>query len=415
MAYTVNRLGTWIGVIALSLAVFDHTRSALAVAATLVSGQVVPAFVVPTVIAHAEASKRGRELSLLYFLEGAATAAIAVVLLVGFWLPGTLVLVALDGTAALAANALLRTEAARVARAELGGEDDPHAAEQRVNAVINVAFSAVFVLGPALAGVITASAGAPAALFVDVVSFLVCGALLLDLHPPVQEAGGASVTARLRAAWGYVRDAPPLRALILAQAVGLIFFESAPPIEVAYVKRTLDAGDGGYGLLVAVWGVGVVVGSVVFARAGNRRLGVMLSLGTLAVGAAYLGFAAAPSLLAATGASVVGGVGNGMQYAPVISSLQRLTPQRLHAQVMGVLESVSAISPALGLALGGVLVGVSSPRAAFAVVGLGAAFTTFAFARVHPDRDTAHQGSAARAGAPDVSEPELAAEAPLSG
>ena len=32
-AYTVNRLGTWFGFVALSVAVFDHTHSALAVAA----------------------------------------------------------------------------------------------------------------------------------------------------------------------------------------------------------------------------------------------------------------------------------------------------------------------------------------------------------------------------------------------
>jgi len=34
-AYTVNRLGTWFGFVALSVAVFDHTHSAAAVAALL--------------------------------------------------------------------------------------------------------------------------------------------------------------------------------------------------------------------------------------------------------------------------------------------------------------------------------------------------------------------------------------------
>ena len=38
--YTVNRLGTWFGFIALSIAVYDHTHSALAVAALLLAGQV---------------------------------------------------------------------------------------------------------------------------------------------------------------------------------------------------------------------------------------------------------------------------------------------------------------------------------------------------------------------------------------
>ncbi len=46
-AYTVNRLGTWFGFVALSVAVFDHTHSALAVAALLIWRQALPAFVVP--------------------------------------------------------------------------------------------------------------------------------------------------------------------------------------------------------------------------------------------------------------------------------------------------------------------------------------------------------------------------------
>jgi MFS family permease len=381
LAYGVNRLGTWFGTVALSLAVFDHTHSALDVAAVLIAAQVLPAFVVPAVIARVEASDGRHELAALFYIEAVAIGAVAV-LLSNFWLPAVLLLVAVDGTAALAANALLRTELAGAAKRELDGGEDPHAAEQQANAALNVVFSVTFVAGPVLAGLLVASAGAASALAVDVVSFVLCGTLLLDLHPHVEEAGGESVAARLQAAWRHVRGVPALRTLLLAQGVGLIFFESAVPIEVAYAKRTLLAGDAGYGLLVTCWGAGVVLGSIVFARAGTRALGAMLSLGTLAIGAGYLGFAAAPSLALAAGAAVVGGIGNGVQYAPVISGVQRLTPASLQGRVMGLLESISAVTPALGLALGGALVAAASPRVAFIVVGSGAALTAVAFARV---------------------------------
>ena len=159
VAYTVNRIGTWFGMVALSLAVFDHTHSGLAVAALLICSQALPAFMVPAVVARVEASRQRSELSALYAIEAVATAALAV-LLWNFWLPGILLLVALDGTAALAASALLRTEAARVARAELDAPDE-HEAEQKANAALNVAFSATFVAGPALAGVVVAACGRP--------------------------------------------------------------------------------------------------------------------------------------------------------------------------------------------------------------------------------------------------------------
>jgi hypothetical protein len=429
-AYAVNRLGTWFGFVALSVAVFDHTHSALAVAALLLCGQVLPAFAVPAVVARVEASPRRGELSALYLFEGIATTALAVLLLWHFTLVAILLLVALDGTAALAASALLRTAAARAARESADGpsnegpravealpvaglpahtyagqngaignltgggdttdrspsdarEASEHEAERKANAALNIAFSATFMLGPALAGLVVAAAGGSTALFIDAASFLICGAMLTDLRPHVEEGDGASsVRARLRAAWQHINDVPALRSLLLVEALALVFFEFSGPIEVAYAKATLHAGDRGYGLLLAVWGVGVVVGSLVFARSVRRPLGAMLSAGTLAVGLAYIGFAVAPSLLVACLAALFGGVGNGVQWASLISAVQRLTPQRLQGRLMGAVESIGAVCPAVGLSLGGALVVLSSPRVAFLVAGLGATATTAAFLRL---------------------------------
>ena len=97
------------------------------------------------------------------------------------------------------------------------------------------------------------------------------------------------------------------------------------PIEVIYAKETLGAGDSGYGLLLASWGVGMVLGSIVFAAVRRAPLPVLLFFSTLAVGAGYLGLAAAPTLALACAASVVGGAGNGVQWVSAISAVQELT------------------------------------------------------------------------------------------
>jgi hypothetical protein len=391
------------------------------VAALLVAWEALPAFVVPPVVARVEASRRRSQLSRLYFFEALATAGLAV-LLGHFWLPAVLLLAAFDGTAALAASALLRAEVARVARDELeaqlaraqapgqepregqrevpGLEDRAQEAERKANAALNVAFSASFVLGPVLGGLAVAAAGASAALFIDVGSFLICGVLLLDLHPYVEEATGDSVRARLRAAWRHINEAPSLRALLVAEAVALVFFESGAPIEVPYAKSTLNVGDRGYGLLLTTWGLGVVVGSVVFARSVRRPLGLLLSAGTLAVGLAYLGFAAAPSLALACTAALIGGLGNGVQWASLISAVQQLTPQHLHGRIMGAVESLGALCPVLGLSLGGVLVAISSPRAAFLVVGLGATAATALFLRIWTSQRRSAVGGGLRPATP---------------
>jgi hypothetical protein len=399
VAYTVNRLGSWIGLVALSLAVYDHTHSALAVTALLFAWQALPAFLVPALVVRVEASTRRRELSGLYFFEALATATLAV-LLWHFWLPAVLLLATLDGTAALAANALLRTEVARCGReAALGEErasreipageelDRAQEGERKANAVLNVAFSASFVAGPLVGGVLTAGLGAGAALCVDVATFLLCAAMLQDLHPHVEEAGGNSIGARLRAVWQHINDAPGLRILLLTETLALLFVQAAGPIEVILTKATLHAGDRGYGLLVTAWGAGAVLGSVIFARAGKLPLAAVLSAGTFALGAAFVGYAAAPTLLAACLAAAVGGVGNTLEWPALVSLVQRMTPPPLHARLMGAVESLVALTVAFGLVLGGVLVAASSARTAFLILGMGtiaasAGFMRLAFTRL---------------------------------
>jgi hypothetical protein len=391
-AYTINRLGSWVGHVALALAVFDDTGSALAVAALFLAWLALPSFVVPALVARVEASARRRELSGLYLFEAVATAALAVVLL-HFWLPVVLLIAAMDGTAALASSALLRAEIAKVARQEAASqapvgspieavEDMCHQAERITNARLNVCFSVAFVIGPVLGSAIVATAGTTAALFVDVGSFLICGAFVLDLHPHVEEASGDSVRARLRAAWGHIYTVPSLRSLLLVEAVALVFIEAGGPIEVGYAKATLHAGDRGYGLLLTAWGLGAVLGSVAFARLSRRPLQQMLGVSVFALGGAFVGFAVAPTLLLACLAAVAGGVGNGIEWPSLISLVQHMTPVRLHGRIMGAVESLAAICLATGLPLGGALVGLSSSRLAFLVIGIGAAATAPAFLRV---------------------------------
>jgi MFS family permease len=381
-AYTVNKLGTWFGTVALSLALYDHTHSAAAVTALFIA-RYLPALAVPALVARVEVSPRRDWLRLLYGIEAVTTAVLAA-LLWHFWLPAILALVALDGAGALTASSLLRAQAARgdgTRPAEDGGSAEASDVEAyRANAALNVALSITLVAGPPLAALAVHALCGPTALLIDAISFLACGALLSDLYPHVEEETATSVRARLAAAWEHVREAPALRTVLLTQALALVFFETAAPVEVFYAESTLRAGDIGYGVLLAVWGVGMIGGSLFFARAAKRSLGAMLTFGTLAVGVAYIGFAIAPSLALASIAALIGGVGNGVQWASLIGVVQRLTPQRLHGQLMGAVESIGALCPVIGLLLSGLVMSLSSPRIAFLAFGCAAASTTVGFA-----------------------------------
>ncbi|HEV2998435.1 MAG TPA: MFS transporter, partial [Solirubrobacteraceae bacterium] len=354
LAYSVNELGTWFGYVALAVGVYDHTHSALAVAGVFIAGRLLPSLLTPALVARVEASRRRSELSGLYLLEALVAVALAL-MLSHFWLPLALLLVAIDGTAALAASALLRAAVARIAAEEAeekaseeigeesifpaGREAAIELAQRRANAALNVAFTLTVATGPAIAGVLVALAGGPTALLIDAASFLLCGAILIDLHPHVEEAGGSSVRARLIAGLEHLRSVPQLRALLIAQAVAVACFASVEPIEIVYAKSTLHVGDRGFGLLIAAWGLGMVLGGLLFARTVRQPLSRLLAGSALLVGVAYLAAAAAPDLAVACGAGVIGGIGNGLEVPALISAVQRLTPPRLQGRMMGVVES----------------------------------------------------------------------------
>jgi MFS family permease len=143
------------------------------------------------------------------------------------------------------------------------------------------------------------------------------------------------------------------------------------PVEVIYAKETLGASDSGYGLLLASWGAGMVLGSLVFAALRRASLAHLLFFSTLTVGVGYLGMAAAPALAAACAAAMVGGTGNGVQWVAMVSTVQELTAPSMQARVMSVLESLGAAMPGIGFLLGGLISNATAPRATFLVAGLG--------------------------------------------
>ena len=365
VASLVNELGNWLGEIALAVVVYDQTGDPVAVAALFVAMQFVPAMATPPVVARLDALHTRRALPLLYFTEAAAFFALAFLAHDGaFVLAGVLAIAALDGTLATAARARTRVAAADIL--------EPRGLLRKGNGILNIGVTAGAAVGPAIAGVLVATAGTQAALFADGASFVAVGLLLATSAAlpaaHAEETGGW--LDRMRRGFTYVRERTALRRLLAAQSVAFVFFALVLPIEVAFAKDTLDAGDLGYGLLLASWGVGMVIGSIVFTWV-RASLPALLVGGTLGIGLAYSLTAVSPTLALACAASVVGGVGNGVQWVAVITAAQELTERPYQARVVGLLESLASGFSGVGFLAGGAIAAMLSPRASFAVAGAG--------------------------------------------
>jgi MFS family permease len=362
-SYAINELGDWMGIIALSVLVFDQTDSALATAALFLGTRFLPALFAPILVAHAERPAPRFALPLIYCGEAAVFGALA--LLAGhFSLAPVIVLAAIDGALALAGRALTR--------AVVATSLEPTGELRAGNALLNIAFTGGAAVGPALAGLVVAGFGVQSALLLDAVSFYVVAWTLFTAGSmPHADPEEGRMRDRVRAGIAYIRGETVLARVLLAQGIAFVFFAAVLPIEVVYVKESLGSDDTGYGLMLASWGVGMVFGSLIFARIRETSLAGQLFFSTLVIGVGYLGLAAAPTLAFACAASVVGGAGNGIQWVAAISAVQELTAETMQARVMSVLESIGAAMPGVGFALGGVIAALASPRMTFLAAGSG--------------------------------------------
>jgi MFS family permease len=292
-SYAINELGDNLGVVALAILVLDQTGSALAVTALFVAGKFVPALVAPALTAGLDHRRVSHVLPALYILEAGAFAALASIAGV-FSLPAVLALAFVDGLLALTGRGLSRGAIAAVLT--------PHGALRAGNALINVVFAIMSAAGPVMAGLIVHEWGVATALWFDSASFWAIAILLLASARslPEPESGPHEPwRARIRDGWEYVRDHPTAGRLITGEAVAILFFTLVIPIEVVYAKETLNSTSLGFGVLMASWGVGIILGSALFARSRGRSLRTLVLVSTAAIGAGYAVMAGAPTLLVA--------------------------------------------------------------------------------------------------------------------
>lgn len=362
-AYTTNELGNWIGDIALPILVFDRTGSPLATALLFLALRFLPAVLAPPLTTKLEVSSPKRVLPALY--AGEALIFVAIALLAhSFSLPAILILAALDGLLAIAAKALIRSvNAAILETPEL---------LRNGNAVLNLGLTVGGAVGPALAGILIAGAGVGVALALDAGTFAVVAVILgtasgLRIESDLQIGTMGRLRAGLSEAW----TRPRIRWLLITTAIALMFGTSVIPIEVVFAKRTLHAGDAGYGLLITSWGVGMVLGGLIFAGVPRMRLSLSISAGMAMIAVGYAGLATSSVLFVACLFSAVGGIGNGLWWIAAVTAIQQGISGRTQSAVMSVMESANQMMPALGYILGGAVTAVASPRIAYAVAACG--------------------------------------------
>jgi len=278
---------------------------------------------------------------------------------------------------------------------EMAGRDDLANAIALNSVIVNVSR----IVGPALAGVLIASAGLSWAFLANAVSFAaVIGALYAmrpaELHrrPPVARAKG-QIRAGLRYAW----QAWELRVPLLMMAViGTLAYNFSVLLPL-YAHDVFHRGAGTYSALTVAMGVGALAGGLVVAsrRRPSYRLLVAVSL---AFGVLILAVAVAPTLPLLLVLLALMGAASLMFIAVANSLLQLNSSGAMRGRVMSLWAVVFLGSTPIGAPLIGFLAGHYGARFALGVGGvatlLSAIWAGFALRRIRNTRAaTAREGA----------------------
>jgi len=381
-AYTLSELAFMVGVLTLALLVYRRTGSALGAAAFFLAAQFVPALISPLAVARLDDRPPRVVLSALYWLEAIAFFALAYVAM-HFSLVLVLLLALVDGVAALTSRALARAATVSVTSAV--------GLLREGNAIANAGFSVCYMFGPAIGGAVVALGGTSAALIATGCLFAGVGLTLATARGlPRPAPSRATAKGRIRAAVEYARHQVMIRRLLVVQVFGVLFFTISIPVEVVFAEHSLHAGSAGYGILLSAWGAGAVAGAAIYARWRALPSRSLIAIGALSLGIGFVVMAVAPTLAVAIVGAAFAGVGNGVELVAARTALQEETEARWMALIMSFNESLFQAVPGLGILLGGAITAVGSPRAAFAVAGIGSLAVTvavwFALAGLGPAR-----------------------------
>ena len=233
-----------------------------------------------------------------------------------------------------------------------------------------------FVAGPAIAAALMLVGGAELVLGLNAVTFAISAVLLLSI-PFGEIVGRGDEAPAPRSLIGDIRDGftaaariPGLRLLLLASTAALFCGGLFNVAELLLATDELGASDSGFSILVAVYGLGFIGGSVAGARGGaipvlrRRYLGGLL---LAAVGTGASGLAPSPAV---AGICFIGaGYGAGLLLVHERLLIQALVPDSLSGRIFGMRDALTAWAWAIAFVVGPLLLTAIGTRATVAAAG----------------------------------------------
>jgi MFS family permease len=328
IGHFVSLCGTWMQVVALGWLVLTLTDSAFAVGLVAAAGS-LPVLLF-TLQGGAVADRVNRRRMLLWLQGGMLLEALVLATLAATGhatLPWIVVLALVAGT--LTAFEIPIRQAFLM---DLVGREDL----MNGIALHSMTFNVSRVVGPGLAGLVTAAAGPAVCFFVNAASYLAVLVGLFRIRLDPVAVAPRRQAPPLREALGYIFAPGWPRTLVTLTAVYTIFGMSFLNVLPVYARDVLGTGAAGYGGLTSAFGLGAAGGALLLAAFGSRyRRGEVALRAGLLIGATLAIMALVPDLGVATLLLFLGGAAAAINAVITNTLLQTESPDTLRGRVIG--------------------------------------------------------------------------------
>jgi MFS family permease len=229
--------------------------------------------------------------------------------------------------------------------------------------------------GPAIGGLLLATAGAGTVFVVTAATLLWSAFLVAGIRPVAEEEapserGEVSVVDELLAGFRTIARERRLR-LVVGLFSAQTFVDGMLNVLIVVIAlKLLDTGQAGVGFLNSAVGIGGLLGAVAAAAlVGRKRMAADFGLGIFIWGVPIALVAVWPNQVFALVLLGIVGIGNTIVDVSGMTLLQRSAPDEVLARVFGVLESLLLLTIGLGAVVAPLLLNWLGTRGALIVAG----------------------------------------------
>lgn len=238
------------------------------------------------------------------------------------------------------------------------------------NSLIALGRNAGIVLGPVAGGLLVASVGAGSVFAVNAVSFVISAALVASVRGRFSsDRAGGEEHRGLRAGFRFLFSDRILRTMALTM-LGIVLALGMTMVADVALAEVFGVGAFGYGVLIACWGGGSIVGSLLGRRlnARNEARAFVGAVGVIAL--TCVGVGVSPWFSLALASLLVMGIGDGLTIVAQQGIMQRRTPDEVRARVAGAMDAIIHTGLVPSYAVAGPAVAVLGARGVYIVGGL---------------------------------------------